>query len=48
MLVDRRTGRPLVEPDFRIVRGRGDRAAPAADGSPPRAGLLAAAPGAQA
>ena len=29
MLVDRRSGRPLVEPDFRIVRGR--HVAPAAD-----------------
>lgn len=42
MLVDRRTGRPLVEPAYRIVRGTAP--APLADGSPPRAGLLAAEP----
>lgn len=44
MLVDRRTGRPIVEPDFRIVRRGGDRAVPVTDGVPPRAGLLAAVP----
>jgi DNA-binding HxlR family transcriptional regulator len=42
MLVDRRSGRPLVEPDYKIVRGR----RPAAGASAPRldtgSGLLAA------
>jgi DNA-binding HxlR family transcriptional regulator len=38
MLVDRRSGKPLTEPHFRIVRGK--RATPPKEG----AGLLAAAP----
>lgn len=44
MLVDRRSGKPLVEPDYLIARGT--RAAVVARGARPqdRAGLLAAAP----
>jgi len=44
MLVDRRSGKPLVEPHFKIVRGRRATTA-AADTARPRegAGLLAAA-----
>ena len=45
MLVDRRTGKPLVEPHFRIVRGKGRRRAAGAKARPrpSGAGLLAAA-----
>jgi DNA-binding HxlR family transcriptional regulator len=42
MLVDRRTGQPLVEPQFRIVRGRRPIAADTAPSRPP--GLLAPSP----
>jgi DNA-binding HxlR family transcriptional regulator len=43
MLVDRRTGRELVEPHFRIVRGKRGAAAAATVPRPSGSGLLAAA-----
>ncbi|MEO7150622.1 MAG: helix-turn-helix domain-containing protein [Burkholderiaceae bacterium] len=45
MLVDRRTGEPLIEPNYTIVRGRPGAATPSAtDRSARRSGLLTADP----
>ena len=46
MLIDRRSGKPLVEPDFRIVRGRRSSAAADAARSETGSGLLAPPPAA--
>jgi DNA-binding HxlR family transcriptional regulator len=46
MLVDRRSGRELVEPDFMIIRGKRSASAANAKPRPSGTGLLAAAPAA--